>query len=407
MTKSRLPSVASTIVICILVAGCKPKASPIPEATLAPAVVEGTQATEDECLDFVKKIEQAVRTKNRAGLERLIPMEALAIRGLNDLSLTGEERQSIMQGMRAGLAKKAVSTQIIENVKEGGSYTLLRLHKVDGRPRAMFRLIGSDSGVTYHDILLMRTRDGITVAEDVHLSSTGEMLSKTLRWIVLPAVVELSRNSVANVRGDERTLIKNAPRFLALVTAIESGNKAEAVKIYNSLPPEFREMKTIQLLYLQAIDAEDAEYVRVLEMYRKAFPGDSAADMLSIEHFNQKKRFDEALGCIDRTEKAVGADPYLHVLRANTLNAARRYPESRAAAEKAIEQEPTLAAAYWSRIIVSLGEKNHQDTLAWLMKLIEKTSEEVADLTKVVEYAEFVKSPQHAEWLKWYAAKKK
>ena len=141
-------------------------------------------------------------------------------------------------------------------------------------------------------------------------------------------------------------------------------------------------------------------------MYRKLFPADAAVDFLSIDYLILKKQYDDALRCIDKTDQAVGGDPYLHVMRANTLIGAKRYKEACAAAEKAIEQEPTLSAAYWSRIIVAVNEKNHVETLVWLKKLVEKTAEEVADLTKVNEYAEFVKSPQHAEWLKWYAGKK-
>jgi hypothetical protein len=66
-----------------------------------------------------------------------------------------------------------------------------------------------------------------------------------------------------------------------------------------------------------------------------------------------------------------------------------------------------LADAYWARITVALKEKDHADTLAWLKKIVEKCAMEFEDLMKLDDYAEFVKSPQYAEWLKWYRGRKK
>ena len=407
MTIPRLSYVASSIVICALLAGCKPKAGQIPVATPAPAIVDGTPATEDECKEYASKLEQAVGMKNRASVEQMISLEDLALRCLSDLSMTGSQRQSIVQGVKSGIRKNALVTQILTDVEQGGSFKLLRVHEVDGRARAMFRLIGTETGVKYHDFLLTRSPEGRISVEDIYIFTSGEMLTQTLRRILLPTVAELNRGSVEKLRGADQMFLNNMPKFQAMAEAIRSENKSEAIKIYKALPEEFRTQKVIVLLYVTASHGDDAEYAVALESYRKLFPADAAVDFLSIDYFLLKKEYGEALRCIDHSDKAVGGDPYMNVLRANIFLEAKRFKESRAASEKAIEQEPTLADAYWTRITLALKEKNHAETLAWLKKLTEKTSEEVADLTTVAEYADFAKSPQHAEWLKWYAAKKK
>jgi len=404
---SRLPYAASVIVICVLVGGCKPKPTEVPAATPAPAVVNGTPATEDECKEFARKMELAVVQRNRASLDQLFALEDLVIRCLSDLSMTGSQRQSIVQGVKEQARKSTLAAQILADVERGGSFKLLRVREVDGRFRALFRLIGSDSGVTYHDFILARSPDGRVISEDIHLFTNGELISQSLRRILLPAVAELNKGSVANLRGADRTFLDNMPKFLAMGEAIQAGNKPEAVKIYKALPVEFREQKVMVFLYLSAAEGDDIETTNAFELYRKLFPADPALDLLSIDYFRLKKQYENALRGIDKTEMAVGGDPYLHVMRANVLIEANRYKEALAALDKAIEQEPTLSAAYWSRILVSVKEKNHVDTLVWLKKLVEKTTEEVADLATVVEYADFVKSPQHAEWLKWNARKKK
>ena len=406
VTISRLPYSASFIVVCVLVAGCKPKTKEIPDATPAPVDIEGTPVSDAECKAFARRMEQAASKKNRALLEKLISLQEIALRCIGDLSMTGNQRQSVIQGTMAGMQKEGLAAQLVAGIERGGSLSLLRVHEVNGRPRALLRLLGSDAGVSYLDLVLSRSPEGRISVEDIYIFTSGEMLTQSMRRILLPAVAKLNKASVANLPDTDRTFLDNMPKFLAMGEAIQAGNKAEAVKIYKALPVEFREQKVIVFLYLSAADGDDVEYVAALELYRKLFPADPALDLLSIDYFRLKKQYDDALGSIDKIEQAIGGDPYLHVMRANLLIEANRYIEARASAEKAIEQEPTLSAAYWSRIIVSVKEKNHLDTLLWLKKLVGKTSEEVADLTKVVEYSEFVKSPQHAEWLKWYAGKK-
>ena len=38
---------------------------------------------------------------------------------------------------------------------------------------------------------------------------------------------------------------------------------------------------------------------------------------------------------------------------------------------------------------------------------VEATDEKISDLTTLDDYADFVKSPQHEEWRKWYESRKK
>jgi hypothetical protein len=71
-----------------------------------------------------------------------------------------------------------------------------------------------------------------------------------------------------------------------------------------------------------------------------------------------------------------------------------------------IRKEPHLTRVYWTRITLSLREKNHADTLRWLRTIVEKCHVEIQDLAGVPAYADFVKSPQHDEWQKWYAGRR-
>ena len=86
---------------------------------------------------------------------------------------------------------------------------------------------------------------------------------------------------------------------------------------------------------------------------------------------------------------------------------AKRYDEARAAAEKAVKDEPTLAHGYWIRILVSLREQKHAETLDWAKKWVQTGQVQLGDLTADPECAAFVQSPQYQELQKWYQARAK
>jgi tetratricopeptide (TPR) repeat protein len=228
-----------------------------------------------------------------------------------------------------------------------------------------------------------------------------------MRRLVLPAAAELDRGLLSELRGDEKVYVNNMPKLMSMFQAIRAGNDAQAIGIYKSLPTELREQKTVLVVHLKAAQSDDAEYSAALATYRRLYPTDPGVDFLSIDYHVLKKNYDEAIRCVDKVDMVVGGDPFLLTVRANVLAEAGRFEQARTASEKAIEQEPELKEGYWSRISVALKEKNHADTLKWLKRVVEKTSVEIADLTTEDDYADFVKSPQHEEWLKWYGRRKK
>ena len=157
-------------------------------------------------------------------------------------------------------------------------------------------------------------------------------------------------------------------------------------------------MFLLRLRAAQAID--ENEYAATLDEYRKLFPKDPGLDLLSISYYTTKKDFKQALECINRIESAVGGDPYLNVTRAALCDVQGKHDEAKRLARKAAdEQEPTLLPAYFEMLGVSLIQKNHAETLAVLKEVDQKFQLKLNDLTKVREYADFVKSPQYKDWL--------
>lgn len=398
----------SAVFLAACAAGCKPKAGPVPAVSPAPAVTEGTPATEAECKAFAAQVEAATAARDRVKLNALLSIEDLAVRCVSDIPLAVGQRQSLVQGLRRGAQNNTFVTQVLAEVEKGGTYTVLRVHTVGGRARALLRLISPDNGVNYHDFLLTRTPDGRVGLEDVYILTGGEMLSQTLRRLLLPAAAEMNRGILADLKGQDKTFLNNLPKVQSMAQAVQAGKGGEAVAIYRSLPADLRTHKVVALHHVQAASlVGDADYAAALQEYRRLFPTDPALDFLSIDYFLLKKQYDEAIRCIRSVATAVGGDPYLVSMEGTTLADAGRFQEAKAASEKAVAEEPSLADTYWGRVSIALKEKNHPDTLTWLRKVVEKCGVEIDDLTTADDYAGFVKSPQHGEWLKWYAGRKK
>ena len=250
--------------------------------------------------------------------------------------------------------------------------------------------------------------DGRLVAEDIHLACNGELASETLRRPQLKCAAEQGQGPPGHPPSASRIWVPHIPKLNAMLKACIDRKYSAAVAIYRSLPAEIRTDKSIFLRYLWAAEAVgDTEFLLALDGFRRQFPNDPALEFQNIDYFRLMRNFDEALRSIDKAEKSIGGDPYLNALRAKLMVKAWRFKEARAAADKAIEQEPGLTHGYWGRIDVALAEANHADTLLYLKKLVENTGHVVSDLRKHQEYQVFVKSPEYREWVGWNAARKK
>jgi hypothetical protein len=287
--------------------------------------------------------------------------------------------------------------QILQAVEGDGSVKLLRIRTTDGRPCPLFRLIQADGSLNYHEHTLVRHPDGEVVTEDILVYATGEPISQTVRWLLIPA---LTANPGLNARG------KIDPQELETLTtvgelgkAVRGGDPKSAVAAYRKLPKKTQEQKPVLIHFMQAAmsldKAGEADYLASIETYRTLYPDDPAVDFVSIDYYFLKKDFAGARRSIDELDKAVGGDPYLDVMHGNAWMEAGQPEEARRAFERAIEREPDLATAYRARITLSLREKKPSDTLKWLRAVVENRDVTVGDLKDVPEYAEFVKSPQH------------
>ncbi len=401
--RSALASVVS-LALATGLAGCNKPKPTLPTAGPPPAARSvGKPLTDEECLAVAEEIGQAVRDGDAAAFDRLIDWDLTGERCTAGIDAPEKYRKDFIKGIKQSqVSGKGISNAIVEAVKKGGSYSLIRCHPRENRPWLLFRLLFPESGLNYHDLTLVRRPDGQIKIVDFYVFMSGEMFSQTVRRGYLMSLARLPGGLLDRLSGSERAYVKYFESLGKMNEARQGGQFAEVLKVYETFPPELKTEKSVLLTRIQAAQSlgDDGEYARALEDYRTAYPTDASIDILSIDYYFLKKRYREAIVCIDRLEQAVQGDPYLRTMRAGMLAEQGDLPAASAEIEKALKADPGLIDAYWGLINISLKAKDHDETLKTLRIVRDKFQLDVGNLAEAPLYKEFVASPQYQVWLK-------
>jgi hypothetical protein len=145
-----------------------------------PGPVDSKAYADTRLFAFVKHFERAVQQRDVDAIRDVFDVVALMDRVCEGLSVTPAQRSSFARTV--GLAR--ASAPYLETVGTGGHIRFLRVHEMDGRSRALYRLAG-DAGLNYHDAVLALTDQGRITIVDFYVYDTGEMLSVSLRRILV------------------------------------------------------------------------------------------------------------------------------------------------------------------------------------------------------------------------------
>jgi hypothetical protein len=365
--------------------------------------------TEEECLQFADDLRKAVAANDLKRTSDLIGLAEPFKIAVADFEGSPEYHAKLRKSCDDAAAAHSFVPLLLAEVRKGGEFKLLRVHPVDGRPRALFRVIRDDGAVGYLDFIPAKFGDGKVRVEDVYVPIGAELVSESMRRIVVALAAETNEGPPGHPnKSTDQTWTKNMPKLEAMHQAIITEKYSDAVAAYRSMPEVMQNNRSIFLQYVTAAqNMNDGEYLIALDRFRRQFPGDPALIYQAVDYLRLMRQYEGAVRAIAAVEQLIGGDPCLRGMRAMAMAKAWRHKDARLVAEKAVEEEPTLKWAYLSRIRVSLAETNHPDTLIWLKKLVENTGFTVGDLRKDLDYVVFVDSPQYMEWLRWMAARKK
>jgi len=348
--------------------------------------------TDAECLELARKIEASVRGDGGVWVDKAFDLDLLLQRSYGDAP--GDPKRKA--GFGAGIKKTFnLGKQTAEAVKENGSYRLLRVRTVDGRPHAVFRMLLGDS-FNYHEYLFEAAPGGGARIADLYPYIAGEWLSETFGRAFR---VMLASDPKGGLKDNE--YMKNLDKIQKITALREAGKPAESLKLCLALPAALQKDKSLLLLRcLAAMEVGPKESLEAIEAMKKHYPGDPSLALFSLGPYTQAKRYDEAHWALDALEKATGGDAYLHGQRAEIHLAAGEFDQARASALEAIKTEKTLDTGYWAMVTVTLQEKKYADTVTWLTTIEKELKVQFGDFANQEPYAGFVKSPEFAAWMK-------
>jgi len=347
----------------------------------------------DRYEDLARRIEAVVAKRDGQAFDALLDLEPMLAEATRGLAVSPADMEAFKKGFRSSFS---LSRHIFDALQKSGTYTLLRLRRVDGRQRAVFRMKG-DTGFNYHEYIFSTGTDELR-AQDLYVYMTGELMSQTLRRNAMNGFAG-SKGFVAKLLGTDREYLKNMDKMKAMKEHLDRGEFQEGLAVYAKLPKSLRSEKTylIARLQLASGSGDNDAYVKAIEDFEKSHPGDPALDLLSIDGFLLKKDYARALASIDRLDERVGGDPYLDVIRANVHIEAGDPAKARECARRALKKDPRIDDALWSLVTLSLHEKDWKETVALLGRL-EKEFGATIEVESVPLYEEFTKSPEYARW---------
>lgn len=390
-------SAALAAAVVLVALACQKEKKVAAASMVAPAAAPAAIPTDDEALRFAQTYIDAIYKPNVPKAAVMIDWELLLERATAGEGINDEWRRGFIRG--AARQGHTFVGNIVKAIEDGGTLKLLRVRTTNGEKRVVLRLLMPESGVNYHEMLLARGSDGVVRARDVYIYASGEHMSETMNRLYLMAAAS-NPSLLARLSGKKHPFVQSAQDYRTMMEKVRDGDPHGAIAIYRRLPESLRRDKAVMVGYVVASGSidDDAAYAKAMDELRAAHPHERGLDLMFIDSHLIARRYAEALRAIDNVDRAVGGDPYMDVLRANVYTDQGDQANALAYAQRALEKEPELEQAWWALVSMAVERKDHAETARLLTHIRDELGVELADLTTIPDYAEFVRSDAYARF---------
>lgn len=339
----------------------------------------------------------------RAGdLERAgarVDWSTMIERAARGLELPQEVLDEFERGFRAAaMTPTGLLGSIAGGLAAGGTLTTIHFREVAGEPSAVLRVLGED-GVNYLELVFAADASPPLIV-DVYPFAAGELVSESARTVLVAIAAERSKSLLERLIPGSGHFQAGIEGIQAMQSEFVEGRFDRVLALHADLPESFATGKSALLLRLQAsMRVSREEHEKTLALFREHHPASPATDLLSIDYYLFREEHEKSLACVDRLDRRVGGDPYLHVLRAGIHFDNGNSTAAADHARKAIAADESLVEAYWTLVTVSLAREQYDLTVDTLERLEEVFLMEFNDFSEIPEFAGFVKSEEYARWL--------
>jgi hypothetical protein len=263
-------------------------------------------------------------------------------------------------------------------------YVFLHLRGVGSELHPILRR--SSAGVTYHELALVRSRDGRVRIADLYSYYTGEWSSAEAAFVLQTGADDPAKAT-----------------WLLRARNLETSAPAQALAILDQLPPGVRASRFVSL-WRVAISQRISQqaYAAALNDVAQRYPDDPSVALIEIDGAWLRGDIEGALHELDLVDQAIGPDAFLDGLRAMFL-VARNHPgdvdAAGSAAERAAREDPGLPAVRMAKLAVECGRKQWSAALADVDALAATGSKlDPATLGTNPIFKELVTTPEFAAW---------
>ena len=365
-------------------------------ASSAPANSGEAAPSDAEAKEFATSFEKTLASANIAAVDAELDADDLLRRAMLGINGTEDQRQKMSDPVRPLLTgPNGVLSFCTVPISAGGRMRFLRVHRQDNEQRALFRLVDAGDAINYFDFVLRRDAKGKVRIADFYAYTKGELMSDDLHCQLL---VEAQRTNPQSLSPSDREYARNARWLQKIRGLVNSKQYQEALDSYDKMPES---MKSHRHFLRQALLASlhlEGKLDEAVRAYLAAFPDNPDIDMYLLDYYFLHRQFDDMLACVDRTDRAVGGDPYLDAVRGRVYLRKHDREAAKRSARKSIEGEPNAVTAYSCLFAIAVAEKDYAQAGEMLTAIRDKFPGQMTGIEKIPECADYFRSPQYQAW---------
>ena len=311
-----------------------------------------------------KKLQAAVEANDTEMALRVIDFDNLIRHSLPEHLKDTQQGKEIVAGAQSGFGG-------LVRELHAGDYQFLRASEIPDGAQAMMRLTPPNGGVNYHRLVLGRNAQNEACVVDIFVYISGEPLSHTFG--------RLFAQLMPNTKSPDAKAMQALKQAQDMAVALQKGDPAHALAIYDGMPPKWQRQKTIMQTRIMAANkvaisnvqkgqpAGD-DYRKAVKDFQQAFPNAENLALVLIDLYFFNEDFKQARAAVDQLDKQVGGDPFLNLLRGNIALAQGKKQAGKDFYTQLIKDIPKNAAPYISLIELALADKDFKAPMVYAGK---------------------------------------
>lgn len=305
-----------TLALVVFTSACKEPEKPV---------------TKEQAQEFASSLGKSIYKKDNSFFNEAFDVDAM----IDKMKAASSDKSAdYWKGAKEGFGKKIdFGDRIIEGLANDGSYSLVKQYQKGDQQHLIFRLFGN-GGLNYHDIELCNKKNKTKIA-DIYIYTTGETLTESMKDIF---------SQIMNVGEKDSYNMEKINAMQEIKKLLGKGKYEEAKAIIDALPLNLRSLKAIQIYNIQICSQiSDSLNADAIDKFERDFPGDPSLDLVLIDGFFLKKKYDEALACVNRLDKQINADPFLDYYRGLIYNLMGKKTQAQQSLEKLYKNMPDFS----------------------------------------------------------------